>query len=144
MCSNWYPSLIYKSYSILCYMFCFSWVCTLPKKRMSNSYMFKNIWKKRVKIWVYLLWLNAFISKVTQLSIIVAFYFGLILVSIPLTSSLFFLFPFFGPKFPIVPPCFPCPLHLGSLSYRCPTWVTNAMCYTLSASLLTLCGKKYQ
>ena len=94
MCSNWYPSLIYKSYSILCYMFCFSWVCNLPKKRMSNSYMFKNIWKKRVKIWVYLLWLNAFISKVTQLSIIVAFYFGLILVSIPLTSSLFFFISF--------------------------------------------------
>ena len=73
-------------------------------------------------------------SKVAQLSIVVAFHFGHILVCISLTSPVFF-FPFIGPRFPTVPPCFPYPLRLNLLAYCCPTWVAIVLCCTPKRSI---------
>ena len=86
--------------------------------------MYSNIWKETLGIKVYLLWLSALTSIVTQLFKVVAFHFGLILIPITLASLMLFLLPFLGPKLPRIP-CFPYLSCLGLLTWHYLSWVIS-------------------
>ena len=106
--------------------------------------MYSNIWKETLGIKVYLLWLSALTSIVTQLFKVVAFHFGLILIPITLASLMLFLLPFLGPKLPRIP-CFPYLSCLGLLTWHYLSWVISKVnCTPRHFFFLTQLSEKYR